>query len=216
MADLVPEPLAFPRGVRFPRPDEIPAGSPPDALARLMGARITTGYMVARPDGEGFTAFIEANIHADHVWRVVRALAEALLPEVAAPLVGIKDDETVLGPYTDRTAALAVFEPYVDALQHDGFLEFGVMFQYRGRTEEVFVRSVKYLQIWTSQPARACAVLEAHGIPPVPDLQFIDNFPRVSESLVREDGNAGWPDVLERLRAAFGELPAREPPEGVT
>jgi hypothetical protein len=78
MADLAPERLVFPRGVRFPRPDEIPGGGPPDVLMPLAAAHITTGYVAARPEHPGYTAYIEANVHADRVWQVVRALAAAL------------------------------------------------------------------------------------------------------------------------------------------
>ena len=210
------EPLKFPRGVRFPRPEEIPAGGPPDALARLASAHVTTGYTEADSKRTDCSAYIEANVHADQVWSMVRALAEALLPAVAAPLVGIKGDETVLGPYTDRSAALAVFEPFVEQLQHDGFLEFGIMFQYQGRTEEIFVAAAKYLRVWTNQPAVARTVFESRGVPCMPQLQFIDEFATVSETLALPDGNAGWPVVLDGLRTAFAALPERQPPERAT
>ena len=40
----------------------------------------------------------------------------ALLPRVAAPVIGIQGQEPVLGLYTDRAAALTVFEPFVEML----------------------------------------------------------------------------------------------------
>ena len=212
MSPPVSEPLSFPRGVRFPRPDEIPASREVEVTRKLAGVDIRTGYLVKPGKRGAFAVLIEANVHAHDVWRVVRALAEALLPQVAAPLIGIKGEKTVLGPYTDRDAALAVFDPYVEDLQHDGFLEFGIMFQTNGRTEEVFVRSAKYLQIWTNQTQTARATLEAHGVPHSTELQFIDEFPSVRERLTGEDGTGGWPTVLEGLKAAFELLPVRRPP----
>ena len=211
-----PEPLRFPRGVRFPHPDEIPRGGPPTRALPPAPPQITTGYRVATAEGRPYSALIEANVHADRVWHTVQALSRALLPSAAAPIVGIGGEDPVLGPYTDREVALAVFEPYVDALQHDGFLEFGIIFQYQGRTEEVFVRAAKYVQVWTNRPETARRILEECGVPPVPDLQFIDEFPRVSESLCDSAGNAGWPPVLDGLRAAFATLPQRRPPPSVT
>ena len=204
-----PERLIFPQGVRFPRPDEFPAqyGAERERLAR---ANVTTGYVLRddRP-GDSFSAFFEANVHAPRLFAAFRDLALAILPDVAAPIVGVKDDEPFLGRYTDRDAAVAVFEPYVNQLQHDGFLEFGVIFQHEGRTEEVVVRSAKYLQVWTNQPDAVRSVLHRHRIPAVRALEFIDEYPMVSESLTSADGNATWPVVVAGLQAAFDRLPPR-------
>ena len=205
-APFLPEPLRFPHGVRFPRPDELPRGSPSDALEQVARAKITTGYCVQDNLSGAFTSYIEANVHADEVWKVVRELVAAILPSIAAPIIGIKDEAPTLGPYTTREAALEVFEPFVDDLQHDGLLEFGVIFQHAGGTEEVFVASVKYIKVWTSQLSLVRVVLERHGIPEVPDLEFIDEYPRVSES-VGPDGNARWPAVIEGIKTAFDTLP---------
>lgn len=204
---LRPEPLVFPLGVRFPQADEYPPGYEA-ARERVARANVTTGYIL-RGGGESFTAYFEANVHAPRLFGAFRDLALAILPEVAAPIVGVKDDETVLGPYTDRGAALAVFEPHVHHLQHDGFIEFGVMFQHSSRTEEVFVRSSKYLRIWTNDPAAVRAVFARHAVPEVPALEFIDEYPMVSESLLTEEGNATWPTVVEQIREAFARLPPR-------
>ena len=102
-----------------------------------------------------------------------------------------------------------MFESHVRHLVHDGFLEFGIIFQHKGVTEEVFVPYAKYLRIWTNKPEAVRAVFKSHGIPEVPELQFIDEFPRVSNSLLDENGNVGWPPVMERLKEAFESLPRR-------
>jgi hypothetical protein len=211
VTDLRAEPLIFPDGVRFPRADEFPAGYEQEQQ-RIARANITTGFVLKDHRTEAFQAYFEANVHAPRLWATFRDVALAILPGVAAPIIGIKEDEPVFGPYTDRDAALAVFEPYVHLLQHDGFLEFGVIFQHRGRTEEVFVRSSKYLQVWTNQPDVVRTVFHRHGLPEVPGLEFIDEFPMVSESLLTEVGNARWPEAYDPLQAAFARLPTREPP----
>lgn len=210
-----PEPLIFPAGVRFPREDEFPAGHESDR-ERIARARITTGYVRRNHAGQGFRAFFEANVHAPRLWDAFRTLAEALLPDVAAPIVGVTDEDPILGPYTSRAAALAALEPHAHALQHDGFLEFGLIFQTAGVTEEVFVRSAKYLQVWTNHPDRSEEAFARIGLPEVPELQFIDQYPLVSESLLTPEGNAEWPDVVEQIRMAFEALPpaAYPPAEG--
>lgn len=195
-------------------PGETPRGGSPDALEqlkaafeRLKTAHITTGYVCYAPNKAGAMPYFEANAHADQVWLLVKAIAESILPAAAAPIFGLKDEDPILGPYTSREAAIGVFEPFVEALQHDGLLEFGIIFQRAGKTNEVFVRSAKYLQIWTTYPKAVRRILESHGLPEVPTLQFIDNYPRVSETLSLEDGSAGWPVVYEGLQRAFRSLP---------
>ena len=204
------EPLEFPKGVRFARAEEIPLPRD-EALADLANARVTTGYIRKSVAEKGYSDVIEANVHASNIWAVFEALVEAIVPLAAAPIVGVKDDDPILGPYTTRSAALGVLRPYREALQHDGFLEFGVIFQLRGRTEEVFVDSVKYLRIWTNHPEDVIRVLEGNGIPSVPDLQFIDEFPRVSQALPYDGQESGWFPIIEALKAQFDSLP--EPPE---
>lgn len=213
MPDPQPEPLIFPAGVRFPRDDELPRGYE-EERGRIATARITTGWTRKDVEGKGFSAYFEANVHAPRLWSLVRDLGNAILPEAAAPIVGLKDEDPVLGPYTTREAAIGVFEPFTEFLQHDGFLAFGLIFQRSGRTEEVFVESVKYLKIWTNRPEIVQAILLEHGLPQVPNLQFIDEYPRVSESLRTAEGNARWPEAFENLQSAFTTLPpAPEIPE---
>ena len=204
---LVAEALRFPRGVRFPKPAEVPDVVPPDELERLKTATITTGYVYRPPSKAAAMPFFEANAHADRVWALLKAIAESILPAAAAPIFGLKNEDPILGPYTTRAAATGVFEPFVGTLQHDGLFEFGIIFQRAGKTNEVFVRSVKYLQIWTTYPKRVRRILESHGLPEVPNLQFIDDYLRVSETIPLEDGSAGWPVTYEALQRAFRSLP---------
>jgi hypothetical protein len=124
----------------------------------------------------------------------------------------VKEEEPVLGPYTTREAALEVLEPFKDHLQHDGFLEFGVIFQHQGRTEEVFVDTVKYLKIWTNQPALVTALLLKHRIPEVIGLQFIDDYPRVTEAIPLDGQQSGWYVVMEALKERFESLPPAPEP----
>ena len=39
---------------------------------------------------------------------------------------GLRGEDPILGPYTWRNEAVRVFEAHIEALQHDGFLEFGL------------------------------------------------------------------------------------------
>jgi hypothetical protein len=80
----------------------------------------------------------------------------------------------------------------------------------------VFVPSVKYLQVWTNHPDRAESAFARLGLPAMPHLQFIDDYPRVVLHLRTPEGGAGWRDVIEQLREAFEALPrAERPPANV-
>ena len=75
---MTPEPLIFPRGVRYPRTDEIPGGAPDNAADRVADSAwtpVTTGYARIDLDGtKGYNAVLEANVHAPDLWRVFTAL----------------------------------------------------------------------------------------------------------------------------------------------
>jgi hypothetical protein len=204
------EPLIFPRGVRFPRKNEIP-GDPTEVLERVSRARIMTGYKLQKTEGKPFDTYIEANVHASSVFDVFRKLSFALMPDVAAPLIGIKEDEPVFGPYTDLALALAMFEPYIDLLQNDGFLEFGLVHQSKLAFEEIFVASSKYFKIWTNNSGAAQEVLQKSGIPESEALEFIDEYPMVSLSVDRKR-NAAWGDPYYSIQNEFAKLPKAKVP----
>jgi hypothetical protein len=175
--------------------------------ARLAQTNVTTGYRLLPFSGGGYSAYVEANAHATSLFTVFHDLVFTLLPRVAAPIIAVRGGETYPGPYTVRAAALRVFEPHIQALQHDGFLAFGLIAVNQGLTEEVFVQPTKYLQVWTNQPAAARAVFAQHRIPEVPKLQLMEQYPLVREPLLSDEGTATWPLVLERVRADFAILP---------
>jgi len=199
------EALKFPRGVRLATEVEIPRSKDKlDALARIQNANITTGFVLTTTADPGFSTYIEANVHADEIWSAFESLAVRLLPDVSAPLIGWKDDDVTFGPYTSKSAALAVFRTHAECLQHDGFIEFGLMFQQGGKTEEVMVTGSKYLRIWTNNPTLASETLLSHGIACVDKLQFIDDYPRVTERIV---GIPTSDETISAIISAFQSLP---------
>jgi hypothetical protein len=203
------EALRFPRGVRLATEGDLPKDKERlEKLARLQHAKITTGFVLTTGADSGFSTYIEANVHADEVWSVFEALASHLLPEVSAPLVGWKDEDAALGPYTDKAAAIAVLRAHAENLQHDGFIEFGMMFQQGGKTEEIMVKGSKHFQIWTNNPAVATDTLLTLGIPHVEKLQFIDEYPRVTERL-KDDSSSDT--IVSAIVNAFQSLPTRKP-----
>jgi hypothetical protein len=201
----VSETLRFPRGVRLAQKGDIPRCTN-EILERIANARITTGFISKACSGSSYSAYMEANIHADEIWIVFEALTASLLPAVAAPLIGGIDADTVLGPYTDKSMALSALRTHKESLQHDGFIEFGMMFQSDERTEEVFVCASKYMKIWTNQPEVAEATLVSMRVPMAASLQFIDEFPHVTERLPHDPCSD---ETILAIRSSFQTLPPR-------
>jgi hypothetical protein len=206
-------PLEFAEGIRPARPDECPPDHQDaiDAARRAAATVFVPGFTVRRPSEPGATyvADFQINVHASELMDLFGELARAIIGEIAAPIVGLKDEPPEFGAYTDRDAALEAFAPHHRSLTHDGFLGFGIIFQVTDRTNEVFVHPSKWLQVWTTDPDAVRAVLERRGIREVADLAFVDQFPLISSSLPSPSGNATWPACLEALRAAFAALPPR-------
>lgn len=206
---MSPPRLIFPRGVRLARTDEVPAYAHAD-VARGAQANITPGFVLHPGKPPAFDVFAEANVDAPMLWEVFDALVRALLPSVAAALIGFKDDEEPhKAHYSERDLALAEFFPYRDALANDGFLTFGMIFQHEGATEEVFVEPAKCLKIWSSRPHVIREVFAGFGIPELSELSFLDEFPRVTEQIPFEDVSPGYVRVHDALQAAFATLPER-------
>jgi len=175
------EPLQFPDGVRFARPGEVPGCSDED-IRKLADAEILTGFVLRRIEGKPYSAQIEANVHASKIWQAVLELADVLLPQVTAPIIGWKDNEPTFGRYTHRSEAIACFTPFIESLQHDGFIEFGLIFQFNGVTEEIFVKPAKYIQLWTNRPEVAVSKLRELGLHQADRLHFLDEYPRITET----------------------------------
>ncbi|HJU69775.1 MAG TPA: hypothetical protein VJ650_16155 [Gemmatimonadaceae bacterium] len=183
-----------------PIPDDVVWGSEAD---------IASGVIVQPGRPPAFEVYAEANVDAPKLWPLFEALVRALLPSIAAPLIGFKGEEPSKGHYTDRDLALAEFRPFRDALENDGFLHFGMIFQHNGVTEEVYVEPAKYLKVWSNRPDVLRAVFAQFGISEVQKLSFLDEFPLVTDAIPFQGASPGYARVLEALQAAFAALPQR-------
>jgi hypothetical protein len=168
--------------VRLARQEDIPKCTD-EILERIASADIRTGFFVKSTNDPGYSAYLEANVHAEHVWAVFEGLVMQLLPDIVAPLIAHKDEDPTFGPYTEKAAALSVLRPYTESLQHDGFIGFGMIYQRDGITEEVLVESSKYFKIWTNHGDVVRAYFEGIGIGKIDHLEFIDEYPHVTERI---------------------------------
>ena len=206
------ERLIFPAGVRFPVDGEFPAGYESDR-EKIAMADITVGYVEMPLEGKAFKSYFEANVHATDVWRVFSGLVDVMFDDVAAPILCVKEEEPILGPYTDRTRAIEALEKHQYLLSNDGMWEFGLIFQHEGITEEVYVASEKYFKVWTNEPSAVKNVFAQFGLPQELSLEFIDEYPHISIALMDENEVPLWSKAIDELMEEFRKLPPRFPPE---
>jgi hypothetical protein len=176
-------------------------------VARAQATIFTTGYTLKETGRPEFPAYAEINVHAPGLWPLVRDLCNALLPERAALLIGMKDGELHSCPYRAKSLLLAAVEPYGESLARDGFVQFGFIWQRAGVTDEVFVPPARYLKIWTTRQAELEGVLREHSIPRVQTLAFLDEYPLVTETTYHPPEMYTYPELIERVLAADAELP---------
>lgn len=68
---------------------------------------------------------------------------------------------------------------------------------------EIFITSFKYMRIWTNKLDLVLAILNNFGIQYVENLQFIDEFPVVSETLSKYTGMRHFTEVIEDIENEF-------------
>lgn len=205
------QPLVLPPSVRLLLPQEVPAGEEFASLraevARGQAARFMTGYVLKTDGPREFPGHAEVNVHAPDLWSLVRDLALELLPEHAALLIGPKGEKPNGCPYRDKHELLKAVEPYGEALARDAFVEFGFIHQRAGITDEVFVHSARWVEIWTTRPPVLEAVMSRHEIPRADSLVFLDQFPRVTEKTHHPPEMYTHEDLIARVLAAEATLP---------
>jgi hypothetical protein len=195
--------LMFPKGVRFPAADEIPNNDlKAGLLDRIADADIREGYVLGTSENPNYPYYAEINVSAPQVWSVFVDLSRQLLPEEVGLILGEKDQEKehlFLGSYTSREDLLKVLGSFEFELANDGFIQFGLIHQVAGKTEEVFVAPSKHFLVWTSDGVSFQKVMQAHGIPEFNKLSFIDEYPRVT--LAQYDGwTRHHADILKELK----------------
>lgn len=194
--------LQLPKTIRTARYDEVPKD--PEVIARIDArktAKIVQGYIVKpNPEPGDFTFYAEVNIDIDQLWKLFRHLV-LQLPDFVALVYGFKDEEPEYGRYMDKFELLNILNSFEVELTNDGFLEFGVLYSDGATLEEVFVAPAKYIKYWGTDEEQFRETMHAFSIYEVADLEFIDEFPLVTEAVrlfiedIRETG-----DVMESLR----------------
>ena len=184
----MPRVLVFPDGVRLAQRDELPGPAPSRAAAwaRIQAANIETGFTIVKSTDPRFSFYAEANVNAPMIWTVFRDLCNALLGSRASLMMSeIDDDPAPLGS-AGTLQILTLLESHSYQLAHDGYIQFGLVRQDANVLTEVFVSPTKHFQVWFDDEKRFRAVLQVHNVPEMEKLEFIDQYPRTTSPLSRD------------------------------
>ncbi len=177
--------LELPATIRAVRPEEAPAQQNIlDRIAEGKNARIEEGYIIKMADDDTlpFTFFSEININNSRLFALLLRLLEPF-PDMVSLIFNHIDNEPHYSEYRAKTEVLGIIKPYELELSQDGFLEFGLIYQDQTQLLEVFVKRAKYLQFWGSDMDAFLDVMNEFGLHHIADLNFMDEYPMVTEVL---------------------------------
>lgn len=149
-----------------------------------------------------YNFFSEINIDNHRLWTLFKKLM-MLFPEQVSLIYHYIDNEAFYSPYMDKFELLNTLDKYERELSMDSFLEFGLIFQYEDCLIEIFVKKAKYIQFWGMDEASFRVIMEEFDLFEVKGLNFIDEFPLVTEAL-----NLHYPDLVKtnRILEIFGNF----------
>lgn len=176
--------LLLPKTLRFPAKAEFPKGYDVAALKEQYdSAAIVPGYKVMYPEkAQAFKFFAQCNVNIDELWDAVEALSK-LVPDESRGVIGIREDQPYFGPANDKSMLLKIFKKYELELLCDPYLEFGIASADEKNFSEVFVSYAKYLNFWGNDVKSFHALMKKLKLQENDDIQFIDEFPLISEAL---------------------------------
>lgn len=196
----------MPIGIRVPRIDEYPDGYSPHGINEKRDlSNITQGYKLTEAGDEKFTHVAEINIDADKIWNLFVSLSNALIGDTAYGIIGFKDEEPILSSFTEKEKILDIFSRYKFELANDGYIHFGIAYYDDTILNEIYVTNYKYFQAWTGEKLGLIETLSRFKLSEQKDLNFIDEFPVVSEALSSKqiNGIKHYSEVLSEIEKEF-------------
>lgn len=113
-----------------------------------------------------------------------------------------------MSDFTEKQRIIDILNEYKFELVNDGYIEFGISYYDESSLNQIFVKSFKYLQVWTTDSKELFETLDKYKISEYENLNFIDEFPVVSEALSAEkiSGVRHHSDVIEEIEREFDSL----------
>lgn len=189
--------LQLPKTIRFLNEDELPKN--PAILKRWeesQYANIIEGYTVNLKDDDnpehaslGFRFYAEINIDNPRLWSLIMALAQTL-PEEVSFLFGHVDVELNYGNYQSKEKTLDFIARYQYELVEDAFINYGFIYNDGETLIEVFVDESKYVKYWGTDEEWFRMIMAEFSLKEEKGLEFVDEFPKVRETLTALDKKA--------------------------
>jgi hypothetical protein len=178
--------LEFPDGVRLAQLEEIP-GPEADrsaAWARVKQAYIVPGFTVTDSlSDQRFGHYAEINVNASQIWALFCDLCAGLLSDPASLIASDADTEPCHILEGEVAKILNALEIYRYQLAHDGFLQFGLLNDRVEEVTEVLVTPTKHFKVWLNDAERFRSIMDKREIPERTNMEFMDEYPRVTTPL---------------------------------
>lgn len=202
--------LQLPKTIRFPEENEIPKD--PSVLKRLEQAKtanIVQGYILKTNQSDsqnqnvGFKFYAEINIDNQSLWSLVVALSDTL-PDIVSLLFGHADSDVHYGHYEDKSAIFEFIDQYKKELTQDAFISFGLIYHDENELIELFVDESKYIKYWGGNEALFRKIMDEFELDEIENIEFIDEYPKIRESLVLFDENVvGTKELINILQEKY-------------
>lgn len=199
----------LPIGIRIPNFDEYPNGYNVDDInMKRNSANIIEGYKLVEVQCEKFTHFAEINIDADNIWNLFAALSDKLIGDTAYGIIGFKDEKPTMSNFTEKQKIIDILNRYNFELSNDGYIQFGIAYYDESSLNQIFITSFKYLQVWTTNSKELVETFKRYKISEQENLNFIDEFPVVSEALSADRGRGvrHYSEVINEIEMKFEDL----------
>jgi len=207
--DVIMSIYKLPLGIRVPELDEYPDGYDVQEINKTRNSsNIVEGYKLSEVQNERFTHYAEVNIDVDNIWNLFVRLSNNLLGDTAYGIIGFKDEEPILSNFADKQKIIDIFKEYKFELTNDGYIQFGISYYDEATMDEIFITSFKYLQVWTSNKNLLVETLDKFNLLDQEKLNFIDEFPVVSEALSTDmiKGVRHYSEVISGIEEEFANL----------
>ena len=190
--------LESPPTIRLPNPEELPDNPEVfENLKRRENAKIMEGY-VLKPNTSHdlpFKFYAEININNSRFWPLFTALTD-LLPGAVSCIYNSYDQEASFSPYLDKKYILNLLDKFKVELTQDCNLEFGLIYDIGDELEEIFGSDSKYFKVWSNKEVSFRAIMDGFSLKEIPDLNFIDEFPKVVEPLTMYNAQAKGTELV--------------------
>ena len=202
--------LELPVTLRYPNPDEIPTDSElKQRLVKRMNANIVEGYRLFPKDNNpdhsnlAFNFFAEINIDNSNLWNLIISLCNEL-PEEVSLIFNESDLEPNYGNYSDKDETLSILNSFKEEITKDPFIDIGLIFHSESELIEIFVPESKYIKFWGVNEKSFREIMDRFNLKEIPDLEFVDEYPKVREALRLHSSNVIEPfDLINTMKEKF-------------